>query len=205
MSAPSATVSPISKSNSWLRMQIGGVYTPTIPRGGLRGFLRETGWDELHGKGSKGAKLIRKTAPPLRGAVTFQLFRDADFQQWDYLVANVLYDAPSPTNPADGITIYYPAFTSVGFSKCVVKSYSPPDHMGRGMYHTIVELIEWQQPPPTSIVKAVQKSGPDALTGPLAFVPGAAQRPAQAQLAAIQAENRAKQAQLALAKKGGQP
>ena len=59
MSAPSATVSPISKSNSWLRMQIGGVYTPTIPRGGLRGFLRETRWDELHGKGRKGAKLIR--------------------------------------------------------------------------------------------------------------------------------------------------
>ena len=204
MSAPTTTVSPISSSNSWLRMLIGGVSTPTIPRGGLRGFLRETGWDELHGKGSKGATLIRKTAPPLRGAVMFQLFKDADFQQWDYLVANVLYDAPSPTNPADGINIYYPAFASVGFTKCVVKSYSPPDHMGRGLYHTIVELIEWQQPPPTSIVKAVQKAAGD-LTGPLAFVPGKAQRPAQAQLAAIQAENRAKQAQLALAMNGGKP
>ena len=204
MSAPTTTVSPISSSNSWLRMLIGGVSTPTIPRGGLRGFLRETGWDELHGKGSKGATLIRKTAPPLRGAVMFQLFKDADFQQWDYLVANVLYDAPSPTNPADGINIYYPAFASVGFTKCVVKSYSPPDHMGRGLYRTIVELIEWQQPPPVSIVKSVQKSIGD-LPGLLGFVPGKAQRPAQAQLAAIQAENRAKQAQLALAMNGGKP
>ena len=204
MSAPTQTVSPISSSNSWLRMRIGGLPTPTIPRGGLRGFLRETGWDELHGKGSKGATLIRKTAPPLRGAVMFQLFTDQDFATWDFLVLNVLYDAPSPTNPADGINIYYPAFASVGFTKCVVKSYSPPDHMGRGLYHTIVELIEWQQPPPSSIVKAVQKAAGD-LTGELGFVPGKAQRPAQAQLAALQAENRAKQAQLALAMNGGKP
>ena len=205
MSAPTKTTSPISSPNSWIRMKIGGLFTPgTIPRGGVRGFGRGTGWDELHGKGSKGATLIRKTAPPSRGTVTLQLFTDADFSALDFFVANVLYDAPTPTNPADGINIYYPAFASVGLTKVVIKDYGPPDHVGKGMYHFSIEMIEWQQPPPTSIVKAVSKAIGD-LDGPLAFVPGAAPRPAQQQLRALQAENAAKQAQLALAMKGGQP
>ena len=139
-------------------MQIGGSTTPgTIPRGGVRGFKRETGWDKKFGKGTQGATLTLKTMPPVEGEVTFQLFTDQEFSDWDQFVSQVLSIQPAKQK-ATGLPIYYPAFSSIALTSVVIKDYSPPEHMGKGLYHAKVQLLEWQQPPPVSIVSTVNKT-----------------------------------------------
>jgi hypothetical protein len=149
------TLSPIKYANAWMRFDLNGVTSPgTIPRGGIRGFERETGWDEKAGKGTKGATLTLKSAPPCRGTITLQLFTTQDFADWDKFVETVLGIAADKQS-AEGLSIWHPAFEAVGLTSVVVKSFSPPDHQGRGMYHVMIQLIEWQQPPAVSVVSTV--------------------------------------------------
>jgi hypothetical protein len=158
MSAPTPTVSPVGIGiNQWLTYSLGGQNAPgTIPRGGVRGFKRETGWDKKLGKGTQGATLTLKTMPPVEGEITSQLFTDADFENWDTFVANILSIQPSKQK-ATGIPIYYPGFASIALVAVVIKDYTPPEHVGKGLYHVKVQLLEWQQPPPVSIVSTVSK------------------------------------------------
>ena len=156
MSAPTGTVSPISNARAWHAMKIAGQVTPgTIPRGGIKGFKRETGWDIKRGKGTQGATLTLKTMPPVEGVVTLQLFTDQDFINWDNFVERVLSITPAKQS-VSGLTIYYPGFASIGLTAVVVKDYSPPEHQGKGLYHCTIQLIEWQPPPPVSIVSTVK-------------------------------------------------
>jgi hypothetical protein len=159
MSAPSATLSPISNANDWMYALIAGIPTPgTIPaRGGFKGFKRETGWDVKKGKGTQGAYLTLTTLPPAEGTITFQLLTDADFAQWDALVTGALSISPAKQK-ANGLTIYHPRFASIGLVAVVVKDYEPPDHVGKGLYLASVELIEWSKPPAVSIVSSVVKT-----------------------------------------------
>jgi hypothetical protein len=157
MSAPTPTVSPISNANAWLTYALGGQNAPgTIPRGGIRGFKRETGWDKKLGKGTQGATLTLKTMPPVEGEIVSQLFTDADFDNWDTFVAQILSIQPAKQK-ATGIPIYYPSFASIALTAVVIKDYTGPEHQGKGLYHVKVQLLEWQQPPPVSIVSTVNK------------------------------------------------
>lgn len=171
MSAPSPTINPLITSNPWTYFTLNGVPSPgTIPRGGIQGFLRETGWDEQKGKGTQGATLVLKTMPPAKGKITLQLFQKLnnksaqypgvdDFGNWDTFVEQVLSIGPKE-QVAQGLKIYHPSLLSVGVVKVVVKDYSPPIYIGRGMYHVIINLIEWQAPPPVSVVKVVATTAP---------------------------------------------
>ena len=161
MSSPTPTINPIQNSKQWHFFMLSGFASPgTIPRGGVKGFRRATGWDKLAGKGTKGATLILKTVPPIEGTFTIQLFTPADFQDWDSFVENVLSINPA-AQKAEGLSIYYPAFSSLGFTQCVIDDYSPPEHIGKGLYNVEIKLIEWQKPPPKSIVSTVANSAPD--------------------------------------------
>jgi hypothetical protein len=151
--------------------RINGVVTPgTIPRGGVKGFKRETGWDEKRGKGTKGATLTLSSAPPCHGSILLQLIGpggvyangqpSTDLADWDIFVAQVLSIAPTQQQ-AQGLAIFYPLFLAINLTSVVVKHYSPPEYMGRGMYHAEIELIEWVQPPPVSVVSTVQATKVD--------------------------------------------
>lgn len=161
MSSPTPTFDPIQFSNYWSRFLLAGVTSPgTIPRGGIRGFKRETGWDKKKGKGVKGAYLTLTTQPPCEGTIALQLFTAADFASWDDFVARALSIAPEKQK-STGLSIYYPGFSSIGLTAVVVKNYSPPEHQGKSLYVVTIELIEWSQPPAVSIVSTPSKTGPD--------------------------------------------
>lgn len=192
MASPIPTVSPVSNANQWLYFQLKGVNSPGILEpGAIKGFLRETGWDEKKGKGTQGATLTLTSAPPVKGTITITLITDQDFTNWDNFVANVLSISPAQQQ-TEGLAIYYPQFASIGLTSVVIKDYSGPEHVGRGKYHTTISMIEWVQPPSVSIVSTVAAQAPDnpapdtvpvqdpriaALQAQIAAVSGAGQSP----------------------------
>jgi hypothetical protein len=58
------------------------------------------------------------------------------------------------TLPADAIVVAVCAQASIDGASVRIfgKNYSPLVHMGKGLYQVTIELIEWQPPPPVSIV-----------------------------------------------------
>jgi hypothetical protein len=159
------TLSPIKYANAWMRFDLNGVTSPgTIPRGGIRGFKRATGWDKKRGKGTKGATLTLKDQPPAEGSITLQLFTTQEFADWDNFVATVL-SIPADKQKAEGLSIWHPALQSVGITNVVIESFSPPDHQGKGLYHVVIELYEWQQPPAVSVVSTVDAAATNQAGG----------------------------------------
>jgi hypothetical protein len=172
MSSPTGTTPPalsitsISASsraayNDWLQPQIGGVAVPgTLPRGGLRGFARKTGWDIKSGKGVAGATLTLKDAPPVEGVITSRLLVADDFDAWDAFVASVLSIDPE-AQKTQGLAYYYPGHASIGLTAVVIQHYTGPEHQGGGVYHVTIEVLEWAPPPAQSIVSTVATTKPD--------------------------------------------
>jgi hypothetical protein len=159
--APQPTINPITQANDWMYAMLGGVPTPgTIPRNGIKGFKRETGWDKKKGKGTQGATLTLTSQPPCEGSITLQLFTKDDFDNWDVFVLSIL-SIPAAKQKAQGLSVYHPQFASLGLIAVVVKSYTGPEHQGKGLYTATIELIEWNQPPPVSIVSTPPKVAPD--------------------------------------------
>lgn len=147
--------------NAWMFYTLSGVSSPgTIPRGGIRGFRRETGWDIKAGKGVQGATLTLKDRPPCEGTITVQLLTEQDFADWDNFVSAVL-EIPVENQQASGLAIFHPSFGSIGLTTVVVKHYTPPEEVKPGLYYASVEFIEWSAPPATSIVATVNKTAPD--------------------------------------------
>ena len=201
--APSISLSPtVTDVNAWLYFKLLGTNSPgTIPRGGVRGFKRETGWDIKAGKGTKGATLTLKSQPPCKGSFILQLIGpggfyawggpSTDFAQWDAFAANVLSINPTIQQGLGGLAIYYPGFASIGLTAVVVAHYTGPEHIGRGMYHATIDLIEYCPPPPVSIVAtptSLKPDNPEAPGGPTPVDPRIA-----ALQAAIAAANKASQ------------
>ncbi len=162
MSAPSPTLDPIKNSNLWHAFTLKGISSPgTIAKGGHKGFKRETGWDVKKGKGTKGATLTLTSQPPAKGSFTLQLFTTQDFADWDAFVLNVLSIDPE-IQKATGLAIYYPGLSSIGVTEVVVAHYTAPEHMGKGMYHVTIDLVEWSQPPPANVTSTPDSTSPDA-------------------------------------------
>ena len=191
MAAPSPTISPISHANDWMFFTLLGVNSPgTIAPGGMKGFRRETGWDIKKGKGTIGATLTLKDMPPVKGSFELDLIGDADFVAYDDFVSKVLSIAPA-IQKAQGLSVFYPGFSSIGLTTVVVKHYTPPGQVGgKRKYRVEIELLEWQQPPPASAVSTVAGTKPDgAGKGPPVQDPRIAAL--QAQIAALNQANKA--------------
>ncbi len=169
MPSPSPTyLDPINNSQQWHKFTLLAVRSPgSIPRGGVRGFKRGTGWEERKGKGTKGASLVLITAPPAKGSFTLQLFTVQDFKDWDNFVKIVLSLDPAKQQ-AEGLPIYYPGFAGIGLTDVVVESYGTPEHQGKGLYTVEIELIEWEKPPPVNITSTVAATSTDVVTEALA-------------------------------------
>lgn len=162
MPAPFPTyLDPIQNSQTWSFFRLQGMRSPgSIPRGGVRGFERETGWEKRAGKGTQGATLALVTAPPCEGTFTLQLFSVQDFKDWDNFVKLVLSIDPAKQK-AEGLSIYYPGFAAVGLTDVVVEKYGIPQHQGKGLYTVEIKLIEWLQPPPDNITSTVANTASD--------------------------------------------
>lgn len=161
MSSPQPTVDPIKNASQWHTFKLKGKTSPgTIPRGGVKGFQRKTGWDVKKGKGTEGATLTLTTREPVKGSFTLQLFTTQDFANWDAFASEVLAIDPA-LQQAQGLSIYYPAFGAIALTNVVVESYTSPEHMGKGMYHVEIHLIEWASPPPANITSTPSTTAPD--------------------------------------------
>jgi hypothetical protein len=184
MSAPSPTV---TDPNQWLFFKLLGTNSPgTIARNGVKGFKRETGWDIKKGKGTKGATLTLKDQPPCHGSITLQLIGpggfyqtsgpSTDFAAWDKFVSLVLSINPVIQQGLGGLSIYYPGFASIGLTAVVVAHYTAPEHVGKGLYHCTIDLIEFQPPPAVNITQTPaslkpNNNGAGGFVGPIAIDP----------------------------------
>jgi len=159
--------------NHWNYVLLQGKRTPgSIPRGGLRGFLRETGWDERRGKGTDGATLTRTAAPPVKGSIELDLIGtggfyadgrpSTDVPDYEAFVSDILAPAQPAKAGAEGLSIFHPSFVSIRLTDVVVAHYSAPEHMGKGLYRARIDVIEWTPPPAVSIVSTVSSTKPDA-------------------------------------------
>jgi hypothetical protein len=170
---------------------LGGVNSPgTIALGGVKGFKRQTGWDTKRGKGTLGATLTLTSVPPVKGSITLNLISDEDFANYDAFVSQVLSISPTQQQ-AEGLTLYYPAFASIGLTQVVVESYSSPEEQGgKRKYQVVIEFIEWQPPPATSVVSTPTQTAPNKpQPGPTPQDPRVAAL--QAQIAALSQANKA--------------
>ncbi len=148
-------------ANAWMFYTLSGLKSPgTIPRGGIKGFKRETGWDIKKGKGTAGATLTLKDKPPCEGTITVQLLTAQDFTDWDNFVSQVL-TIPEQNQQANGLSIFHPSFSSIGLTTVVVKHFSPPEEQRPGLYYASIEFIEWSAPPAQSIVATVSTTAPE--------------------------------------------
>jgi hypothetical protein len=161
--------------DNWTFFFLGGMPSPgSIPRGGIKDFKRPTGWDIKSGKGTSGATLTLKDQPPCKGSITLQIIGPGgfyalgqpttDFSAWDTFVAGVLA-TPVTTQQAQGLAVYHPAFAAIGLTVVVVEHYTPLEHVGKGLYQTTIQLIEWSPPPAVSIVSTVSSEKPETETG----------------------------------------
>lgn len=165
MSSPFPTVDPITRSNEWHKFVLKGRESPgTIPKGGVKGFKRETGWDIQKGKGTKGASLIVKEVPPVTGSFTLQLFTLQDFKDWDAFCTDVLL-IDAELQKSEGLSVYYPSFGQIALNTVVVHWFTPTAHEGKALYHVEVALIEWSQPPPVNITSTVSTTAADEPDG----------------------------------------
>lgn len=157
----SSGLNPIDFSADWTTVEVAGVESPgVIAVDGIQGFERKTGWDIKAGKGTQGATLTLKTMPPAEGSFEFLLWSPEDFDDWQTFRKVLKYN-PTRTTPAtaaDALDIYHPALADLGISRVVTAEVSPVRHKGRGLYTVSVKFIEWQNPPPVSIVATTSSS-----------------------------------------------
>jgi len=157
-------MSPILYADEWSYFTLTGVASPgTIALGGMKGFKRATGWDVVKGKGTQGATLKLVTMPPIKGSITLNLINNLDFADMNFFATQVLGISPTQQK-AQGLNIYHPSFEfmSPPLTKVVVESWTIPEEVGgKRKYQVVIELLEWQQPPPASIVSTVAGSKAD--------------------------------------------
>ncbi len=151
---------PITQPQSWSVYTIGGIISPgTIPRGGIQGFERETGWDTKIPKGGSAPTLTRTTAPPCKGIITSQLVTSDDVDAWENFISAL--QVPPAKADAPAWDIFHPSFVAIKLRSVVVHKIFPIEHMGLGMYHGKIAFIEWAPPSKANIVNTPSKAKPD--------------------------------------------
>ena len=163
-SLDSADLNPIQFASDWHYFTIASQRSPgAIPVDGIKGFERETGWDEKKGKGVQGATLTLTTQPPAKGSIELQLWLPQHFTSWEAFLPLLKYDPAkkSCTDAASAFDIDHPALADLQIHSVVTHKVSPLRHKGRGLYIVTIDLIEWLRPPKVSIAQTTVKSKPD--------------------------------------------
>jgi hypothetical protein len=160
----SSGFNPIENPEASHVFYISGISSPgCIPVDGIHGFERETGWDIKQGKGTQGATLTLKTMPPTKGSIALQFWLPEHFDLWSSFVRLLKYSPAKKTkDAADAVDIWHPSFVDINLTQVVTEKVSPWRHVGKGLYIVTVDFIEWQNPPPVSIVSTTNAARPDS-------------------------------------------
>lgn len=158
----SSNLNPIEFAKDWSYFTIVGSRSPgAIPRNGIHGFDRETGWDKKKGKGTAGATLTLTDFPPAIGSIALQLWEPQHFSEWAVFRALLKYTPgkrPGSATAADALAIYHPSLAGLGIISVVTHKVSPERHMGNGLYIVTIDFIEWLKSTNASVVATAAQS-----------------------------------------------
>lgn len=129
---------------------------------------REYEWDVKVGKGAFGSTTTFTGRVPARFAVTFTLWTQDHFSQWEDFVSSLKYD---PTkikyNPdtlyvsgVSAVDIFHPVLVNLDINSVVVQKISGLVHKGRGVYTATIDFLEYYPPPKLSVVATPAGSTP---------------------------------------------
>lgn len=180
------TTSPFTSPEAWDVLVVAGQISPGLCQ--IKAAAREYEWDIKKGKGAQGATSTFVQQPPSQFNAVFTLWTDQHIQQWDAFVGLIAYD---PIKLAGGkavtaVEVSHPSLARIGVHSVVTKKIGELEHMGKGLYQSTVEFLEYWPPPKASAV-----STPSTTTGDKGFI-GPPEPTAQDQL---QADIAAKTAQ----------
>lgn len=152
---------------------------------------REYEWDVKVGKGAFGSTTTFTGRVPAKFIVTFTLWTQDHFSEWEDFVSSMKYD---PTkikyNPetlfVSGVTpvdIFHPVLVNLDINSVVIQKISGLVHKGRGVYTATIDFLEYYPPPKISVVATPAGSTPiDGLS------PDPRQQQLEAQMAVLLAE-----------------
>jgi len=144
----SEVLNPIDHPQEWDSVTIAGQRSPGLCE--LDGFDRKHDWDRKKGKGAAGETITFTQKPAAEGKLTFTFWLREHFTAWATFRALFKYDptkkAPSPFD------IFHPTLADNDIKSVVCGSLGGLKHVGGGKYQVVVELLEYNPPPPKSAV-----------------------------------------------------
>ena len=137
-----------ASANAWMFFTLSGLASPgTIPRGGIKGFKRETGWDIKKGKGTAGrARSRSRTSRRARGTITVQLLTAQDFTDWDNFVSQVLA-IPEQNQQANGLVDLSPELRQHRPYHRGGEHFTGPEEQRPGLYYCTMSSSSGALPP----------------------------------------------------------
>ena len=182
-------LNPIDDPRAFDSVIIKGRESPGLAQVG--DVSREYEWDVKVGKGAFGSTTTFTGRVPAKFSVTFTLWTQDHFSEWEDFVGMLKYD---PTkikyNPdtlyvsgVSAVDIFHPVLVNLDINSVVVQKISGLVHKGRGVYTATIDFLEYYPPPKISVVATPAGSTPiDGLA------PDPKQQALEAQVAALTAE-----------------
>lgn len=144
----SGAINPIRNPEAWDKIEIGQTESPGSCK--LSGFKRANEWDLKKGKGTVGATATYVGKPPAKGTVTFYLWTEDHFNQWDAFRPLLKYD---PTKKVvQAVDIWHPSLADIDVNSVIVEDIGAIEHEGKQLYSIVVTFIEYFPAPKKSAV-----------------------------------------------------
>lgn len=158
---PQVTAPP----NRWDYIFLNGQQSPGYCK--ISGFKRGNKWDIKRGKGAQGQNPTYTNKPECAGEITFYLWTETHFVQWETFRPLFLYD-PTKTKTLQAVQIDHPSLADLDIKRVVTQDLSPIYDDGAGLYHCTANLMEFTPPPKDSAVSSPSAAKPN---NPIAGAP----------------------------------
>jgi hypothetical protein len=140
--AGSAMNCPLLDPQAWDKVQVAGIWSPGVCH--IEGFSRDATWQKKEPKGGQGATTTLVQLPPAKGSLIFTLYTVADFNAWQtFKTLFIITAAPGATSDSQAVSISHPSLDDVFIRAVLPEKLYPIRHLGKGLYKTRVDLIEW--------------------------------------------------------------
>lgn len=136
-------LNPILYPEAWDKIYIGQVASPGVCK--VKGFNRAYKWDSKGGKGSQGATSTYVERPVATGAVTFQLWEESHFDEWQRFQGLLEFDPTKKTVTA--VDLYHPVAANNNINAVVVDNIGEILPVGKGLFEVTVDFREYAPPP----------------------------------------------------------
>jgi hypothetical protein len=143
-------LSPFRVPSIYDYVTIAGQRSPGLARVGR--FVRKYPWDIKDGKGAFGSTSTLPGVPVVRGGpISFVLWTDQHFQEWETWSAIFDYDPTKPVS-LNAVDIDYPSLALIHLTSVVCQEITNPVHMGGGKWEAEIKLLEYHPPKPVAAV-----------------------------------------------------